>query len=215
MTTVVASTLALSAADAAAITPRAEFRVFGHGIISELQPRLWNGRTVLSQARRLPAETYFLSRHTQAANVKVRDGLLDIKLKISDTPEGYEVFQPKGKFQFPVTADQVGSIAARLHVTLPESIALTDGVTFDAFLAMAQRHPDLVPVHVEKMRWGFTIDGVICEYAHVWFNGALVESACVESANYAAMRSVIEELGLTSRPNVNYLLAAARIVGLQ
>ena len=189
--------------------------MFGHGIIRELQPRLWNGRTVLRQARRIPAETYFLSRHTQLANVKVSDGLLDIRVKIGETPERYEVFQPKGTFQFPVTADQVGCIAARLHVALPESIALSDGVTFDAFLAMAQRHPDLMPVDVETLRWGFTIDGVACEYAHVWFNGALVESACVECADYAAMRSVIDELGLSERPNVNYLVAAARIVGIQ
>ena len=34
------------------------------------------------------------------------------------------------------------------------------------------------------MRYGFTIDGIICEYAEVWFNGAMVESACVESENY-------------------------------
>ena len=61
---------------------------------------------------------------------------------------------------------------------------------------MARQHPDLVPVTVEKMRYGFTIDGIICEYAQVYFNGAMVESACVESENYAAMRGVIEGLGL-------------------
>ncbi len=38
---------------------------------------------------------------------------------------------------------------------------------------MARRHPDLVPVTVEKMRDGFTVGVVICEFAQVWFNGAL------------------------------------------
>jgi len=214
MTTVFAPNTATSAADAAKITPRAEFRVFGQGIISELQPRLWNGKTVLHQARTMPAETYFLSRNTRAANVKVRDGLLDVKLKVGETPDGYEIFQPSGKFQFPVTTDQLASIAAKLHVRLPESIAFAPLVTFDEFLAMARAHADLVPVRVEKMRWGFTIDGIICEYAQVWFNGAMVESACVESEDYGAMRDVVEDLGLASRPNVSYLTAAARIVGL-
>jgi len=79
---------------------------------------------------------------------------------------------------------------------------------------MARAHADLVPVRVEKMRWGFTIDGIICEYAQVWFNGAMVESACVEGEDYGAMRDVVEELGLASRPNVSYLTAPARIVGL-
>lgn len=214
MTSVFDKNVATTAADAAKITPRAEFRVFGQGIISEVQAHIWNGRTVLYQARNMPAETYFLSRHTRAANVKVRDGLLDVKLKVGETPEGYEIFQPSGKFQFPVTLDQLDSIAARLRVQLPESIAFTPMVTFEDFLGMSRAHPDLVPVRVEKMRWGFTIDGIICEYAQVYFNGALVESACVESENYAGMRAVIESLGLSTRPNTNYLAAAARVVGM-
>jgi hypothetical protein len=53
---------------------------------------------------------------------------------------------------------------------------------------MARKHPELTPVTVEKMRYGFTVDGIICEYAQVWFNGALVETACAESENYAGMK---------------------------
>jgi hypothetical protein len=214
MNTVYAANTATSAADAAKITPRAEFRVFGHGIIAEVQPRLWNGKTVLYQARTMPAETYFLSRHTHDVNVKVRDGLLDIKIKTGATPEGYEIFQPSGKFQFPVTNDQLASIASHLKVTLAEPIVLAASVPFDEFRAMAHRHPDLTPIVVNKTRWGFSIDGIICEYAQVYFNGAMLESACVESENYAGMRDVIERLGLASRPNTNYLRAAATVVGM-
>jgi hypothetical protein len=86
--------------------------------------------------------------------------------------------------------------------------------TLDAFIAMARQHPDLTPVTVEKMRYGFTIDGIICEYAQVWFNGALLESACCESENYDGMRAVIEGLGLAGLPNVNYLKAAKGVVGM-
>ena len=80
--------------------------------------------------------------------------------------------------------------------------------TLEEFIAMARKHPDLVPVAVEKMRYGFTVEGIICEYAQVWFNGALVESACCESENYAGMRQVIEALGIAAMPNTNYLKAA-------
>jgi len=72
-----------------------------------------------------------------------------------------------------------------------------------------------VPVTVEKMRYGFTIDGIICEYAQVWFNGAMVETACAESENYAGMRQVIEGLGIASRPNTNYLKAAKQVMGME
>ena len=214
MTNAFAKNTATSAADARKITPRAEFRVFGHGIIADVQARMWNGKTVLYQARTMPAETYFLSRNTRDANVKVRDGLLDIKVKTGETPEGYEIFQPAGKFQFPVSRESLLSITTALKVTLPDRLAHEDVVTFEQFLNAARDHQDLVPVTVEKKRWGFTIDGIICEYAQVFFNGAMVESACVESENYEGMRAVIEGLGLDGHANTNYLKAAATIVGM-
>ncbi|QQR74610.1 MAG: hypothetical protein IPJ17_03185 [Holophagales bacterium] len=207
-----AKNVATTAEEAAKIVPRAEFRVFGRGIIDSVKSRLWNGKTVLFQARKMPAETYFLSRRTNEANVKVRDGLLDIKTKTGETPEGYEIFQPRGKFQFPVRREELATILSHLQVTM-ELAAET--YTLDEFIAMARQHADLVPVLVEKMRYGFTIDGVICEYAEVFFNGALVESACVESENYAAMRDVVAGLGLAEQPNVNYLKAAKRVVGME
>lgn len=214
MTNVFAKNTATSAADAAKITPRAEFRVFGQNIIAGVQAKMWNGKTVLYQARKMPAETYFLSRNTKEANVKVRDGLLDIKVKTGQTPEGYEIFQPAGKFQFPVSHESLLSIATALKVTLPDRIVDEDVVTFEQFYNAARDHADLVPVTVEKMRWGFTIDGIICEYAQVFFNGAMLESACVESENYDGMRAVIEGLGLDGHANTNYLKAAASVVGL-
>lgn len=211
MSDVFAKNQATTAADAAKIAPRAEFRVFGHGIIDRVKELMWNGKTVLYQARRMPAETYFLSAATDEANVKVRDGLLDIKTKVGETPEGYEIFQPRGKFQFPVGREDLATILSHLKVDLPLD---QDSYSFEAFVAMARRHPDLCPVTVEKMRYGFTVDGIICEYAQVWFNGALIESACAESENYAGMQQVVDGLGLAALPNTNYLKAAKRVVGM-
>jgi len=202
---------ATTAEEAAKIVPRAEFRVFGQGVIDLVKAKMWNGKTVLFQARKMPAETYFLSARTDDANVKVRDGLLDIKTKVGETPEGYEIFQPRGKFQFPVKKTDLATILANLGIEMPLD---RDTYTIDEFIGMARRHPDMAVVSVEKMRYGFTIDGVICEYAQVWFNGALVESACAESENYAGMKQVVEGLGLAGMPNTNYLKAAKRVVGM-
>ena len=211
MSDVFAKNQATTAAEAAKIVPRAEFRVFGHGIIDRVKERMWNGKTVLYQARRMPPEIYFLSAATDDANVKVRDGLLDIKTKVGETPEGYEIFQPRGKFQFPVRREDLVTILSHLKVDLPLD---QDSYAVDDFVVMARRHPELCPVTVEKMRYGFTVDGIICEYAQVWFNGALVESACAESENYAGMQQVVDGLGLAALPNTNYLKAAKRVVGM-
>jgi hypothetical protein len=204
--------VATSAEEAAKITPRAEFRVFGHGVIDIVKQKMWEAKAVLEKARKMPPETYFLSVRTSEANVKVREGLLDIKTKVGQTPEGYEIFQPRGKFQFPVKKAELATILSHLKVEIRLD---KETYTLEEFIAMARKHPDLVPVAVEKMRYGFTVGGIICEYAQVWFNGALVESACCESENYAGMRQVIEALGISAMPNTNYLKAAKRVVGME
>jgi CYTH domain-containing protein len=195
----------------AKIAPRAEFRVFGQGVIDTVQQKMWEAGATLQKARAMPAETYFISRHTDAANVKVRDGLLDIKLKTGETAEGYEVFEPAGKFQFPVKQADLAAILGHLKVatTLDKSI-----YTYDEFLVMARAHADLLPVAVEKMRYGFTVNGVICEYARVKFNGALIETVCCESENHAAVKQAIEALGIAALTNTSYLKAAKRITGI-
>ena len=204
--------VATSAEEAAKITPRAEFRVFGHGVIDIVKQKMWEAKAVLEKAHKMPPETYFLSVRTSEANVKVREGLLDIKTKVGQTPEGYEIFQPRGKFQFPVKKEELATILSHLKVDMRLD---KETYTLEEFTTMARKHPDLVPVAVEKMRYGFTIGDIICEYAQVWFNGALVESACCESENYAGMRQVIEALGIAAMPNTNYLKAAKRVVGME
>lgn len=211
MPDVFAKNVATSAEEAAKIVPRAEFRVFGQGVIERVKEKMWNGKTVLYQARKMPAETYFLSRHTDEANVKVREGLLDIKTKVGETPEGYEIFQPRGKFQFPVKRDDLATILSHLKVQMPLK---AETCTIEQFIAMVREHAEMAAVTVEKMRYGFSIDGIICEYAQVWFNGAMVETACAESENYAGMKQVVEALGIASLPNTNYLKAAKAVVGM-
>lgn len=202
---------AAPAAPVPVVVPRAEFRVFGPHVADAVRERIWNGRTVLGQKRTMPTEIYLLSRETEDFNVKIREGFLDIKVRIGLTKQGYEIFQPQAKFPVPAVADalRVAFRALRVDVPLEHDLYLEADI-----VALARRQPRLAIVAVDKVRWGFTIDGVICEYAHVYFNGALVQSACVESERYDAMEAVIEELGLTGAANTSYVRQAGRIVGL-
>lgn len=200
------------AAAVAPVVPRAEFRVFGHGIVAGVEARLWSAGDVRLESRRASRESYLVSRHTSAVNVKVRDGRLEVKLKTGETPEGYEIFTPFGKHPFPVRREDLAAILERLGAV---SALDQDRYGLDEVLELARRDPALVLVDVAKVRSGFTVGGVLCEVARVYFNGALLESACVESADPAAVRRVVEALGLGTRENVGYVRAARRVVGLE
>lgn len=202
---------ATSSSDAEKIIPRAEFRVFGHGIIERVKEKMWDAKATLFKARKMPEETYFLSLHTDTVNVKVRDSLLDIKTKTGETPEGYEIFQPRGKFQFPVQREELATILQHLQVNMALD---KESYTLEEFTNMARASSDLVPVKVEKMRYGFSVNGIISEYAQVWFNGAMVETACCESEDYAGIKAAVAALGLDELPNTNYLKAARQVVGM-
>lgn len=202
---------ATSAENAEKTVPRAEFRVFGQGIIDIVKPAMWKARATLFKVHQ-SGETYILSRHTNEANVKIRDGLLDIKIKVGEAQSGYEIFQPSGKFQFPVKQDELATILENLQAKVDLS---QDTYTFDEFIELLKTTDDIVSVAVHKERYVFSVDGVICEYGKILFNGAMVETTCVESEDYAALEQVIEKLEISGFENVNYLKAAKRVVGME
>lgn len=126
---------AISADEAAKIIPRAEFRVFGKDIIAGVQEHMWKCKATLYAARVMPEEVYFLSRRTNEANVKVRDGLLDIKTKVGETPDGYEIFQPRGKFNSPSNGKSWPKSS-----NISKSLELTKDVySLEEFIEMAKR----------------------------------------------------------------------------
>lgn len=209
---VFAQNQATSAEEAAKIVPRAEFRVFGQGILQDVINRtMWKAHAKLFKIR-TSKETYFLSAFTNEANVKVRDGLLDIKTKVSETEDGYEIFQPRGKFQFPVPQKDVATILENMLV----KVELTkDTYTIEDFFAIVNAHPDLAAVTIEKKRYGFSVDDIICEYGEILFNGAKLETVCCESEDYTGMKKAIEALEINKYENINYLRAAKRVIGME
>ncbi|MCG8566559.1 MAG: hypothetical protein MI747_15910 [Desulfobacterales bacterium] len=210
MADVYAANNAISKEDAEKLVPRAEFRVFGQKVLDLVTTTMWKAQAKLFKIR-TSGETYILSALTNEANVKIRDGLLDIKTKVSETEDGYEVFQPRGKFQFPVSKDELNKIFENLLVEIELD---QDTYTLDQFISMVKAHKDLAAVDVQKERYGFSVDGMICEYGKILFNGAMLETACVESEDYEGMKKAIEALELTEMENVNYLKAAKRVIGM-
>ena len=60
MADVFAKNIAVSAEDAAKLTPRAEFRVFGRDIIESVKEHMWECKAVLYKARIMPEEVCFV-----------------------------------------------------------------------------------------------------------------------------------------------------------
>ena len=199
---------ATSAADAEKLVPRAEFRVFGQNILDIVTASMWKAQAKLFKIR-TSSETYIISRLTNEANVKIRDGLLDIKTKVDETEDGYEVFQPRGKFQFPVSREELAKIFENLRVSVPLD---QETYTLEQFITMVNAHSDLAAVDVRKKRYGFSVDKMICEYGKVLFNGALLETACVESEDYQGMKKAIQALEIDHLENTNYLKAARNVL---
>lgn len=193
-----------------AIVPRAEFRTFGEGLVDLVSSHLEATATSPVERREMPLELYLVSLRTDEAVVKVRAGLLDVKIKTGETREGYEIFEPREKLDFPVSRQALDRVLASLDlkVDLP-----SDAFTVDDLAELAQRETDLIAVNVEKIRYSFTAGTVICEYASVRFEGLETETAACESGDYAAIGPVVQALGLSGREIVSYPRAVKRMVG--
>ena len=193
------------------VIPRAEFRIFGQGIIARMEKAIWHAQAHLYAVRDMPAEVYFVSRKNSHANIKVRNELLDIKKKTGETQEGYEIFQPAGKFSFPLKKQDVQQVLTALGV---EADLRKEEYDSACLMDMAKAHPDIYIAEVRKKRYGFSVDGVICEYAQVMINGASIETACCESEDYEKIHAVAQKLGIDECANTNYMAAIKGVLGL-
>lgn len=193
------------------VIPRAEFRVFGQGIIAQMEEAIWHAQAHLYAVRDMPTEIYFVSRKNNSANIKVRNALLDIKQKTGETKEGYEIFQPAGKFAFPLQKQDVQQVLAALGV---EAELQKSEYDYPLLMDMVKNHADIYIAEVRKKRYGFSVDGVICEYARVMINGASIETACCESEDYEKIHAVAQKLGMDGLANTNYMAAIKGVLGL-
>ena len=100
MTDTYTKNVATSKEDALKIVPRAEFRVFGKDIIKGVIEHMWACKAQLFKARVMPEETYILSRNTNEANVKVRDGCWTSRRRPEKRPKALRSSNRGANFNF-------------------------------------------------------------------------------------------------------------------
>jgi len=192
--------------------PRFEFRTFGQDFsrsahlmarLSEPVPqKVWE---------RESDEIYIVSRTNDINNTKIRDGKMDIKTFVTEQ-DGLEQWNPLMKGEFPIAVDVLrDDVFPAFQVDEP--VFNQDEYTLEQFLAMIADHPQLQAVKVHKQRFGYMVNGTICEVANVLINGARVVSINSESTELQDIQKTLEQVELVGVENINYLQAIKRVIG--
>ena len=189
----------------AAIIPRWEWRVFGSefGAAEEALAALPPWSVEESD------ELYLLS--AAGANVKVRDGLLDIKLLRDVDGDGLERWEPVMKTAFPLPVAELARVFRALEVG---PYALTrDAYSLDQLLAELVGPSGAVrPVRVHKRRVRYRLGGCMAEIAEVEADGRAARTIAVESEDPSAVMTVVHGVGLDGHANTSYPRGLAELV---
>ncbi|MDR1415672.1 MAG: hypothetical protein LBI96_07675 [Odoribacteraceae bacterium] len=194
--------------------PRFEFRTFGRDFAAAsarmarlsvpVPEKVWERRSI---------ETYIVSRTNDVNNTKIRDGKMDIKTFIREQ-DGLEQWNPLMKGEFPLSAATLrDEVFPAFKVANIPPLPLA-AYTLDQFLALVREHPDLQAVRVEKIRYGYMVNGTICETGEVYINGALTRTINSESTEPEDILKTIRDCGLEGVENINYLQAIKRVIGM-
>jgi len=193
--------------------PRFEFRSFGQNFDNAAKRMARLSAPIPEKVwERYSDEIYILSRTNDINNTKVRDGKMDIKTYVQ-TVDGLEQWNPLMKGEFPIAKKVlVEEVFPAFNVAMPAFEK--EMYTFDEFLEMIEKHPDLQAVKVHKQRFGYMVNNTICEYGEVLFNGARVVTINSESTEVADILKTIKDIQLEGTENINYLQAIKRVIGM-
>ncbi len=193
--------------------PRFEFRTFGQDF-EEAAMRMARLSVPVPEKvwERESEEIYILSRTNDINNTKIRDGKMDIKTFVKSV-DGLEQWNPLMKGEFPMNVSVLkNEVFPAFQVKMPE--LKKDVYTFDEFMEIIKKHPDLQAVRVYKQRFGYMVNNTICEYGFVLINGAAVVTINSESTEVEDIKKTVADIGLTGVENINYLQAIKRVIGM-
>jgi len=188
------------------IVPRWEWRTFAASF-GEADERL----RALSPVKSTESdESYWLSPHCDA-NVKVRDGLVDVKSLEQVDPHGLEQWRPVMKAAFPLRAADVAIVCAALRVAAVPLRNEYDLESLEAELADPPRGVRIVRIH--KTRRRYTVGGCLAEMTDVAVDGRTTRTVAIESEEPARVRDAVREMGLERFENLSYPRGLKRLLG--
>ena len=146
-------------------------------------------------------ELYLLS--AAGSNVKVRDGLMDIKLLREVDGDGLERWEPVLKVGFPLPAAEVVTVFDALGVPAPP--LARDAYTVDQFLGeLVDPTRAVRVVRVHKRRQRYALANCMAEVAELEVDGRAARTVAVESEDPSAVTAAVRGLGLDTQVNTSY-----------
>ena len=135
--------------------------------------------------------------------VKVRDGLMDIKLIREVGLGGLERWEPVLKAPFPLGHSDIAAIFAALREPMPDLAQET--YSLEEFLReLVDPHPGVRAVPVRKRRVRHTIEGCIGELSEVEVGEWVTRTIAIESEDRDAVVAAVRAVGLGNRVNTSY-----------
>jgi len=180
------------------IIPRWEWRTFGSsfGAADDALSELASGGDSMESD-----ELYLLS--TDDANVKIRDGLMDIKVLREVDGAGLERWEPVLKRGFPLPAEDAGRVLDPLGVPRPPQIR--PAYELGEFLEELVRPSGTVrETEIQKHRTRFQVEGCMAELTDVIADGRSTRTVAVESEDASAVVRAVRSLGLDGYVNTSY-----------
>jgi exopolyphosphatase / guanosine-5'-triphosphate,3'-diphosphate pyrophosphatase len=187
------------------IVPRWEWRTFGtHFGRAEEHFAALTPREVKESD-----ELYFLS--ADGDTVKVRDGLMDIKVLKEVNADGLEQWTPVMKAPFPLSASDVAKVFEALREDAPRQAR--KAYTLEQFVDELAEPAGIRTVQVHKRRTRYNVGGCSAELTDVTANGKATRTIAIESENPAAVIAAVRDVGLGDYVNTSYPRGLAALVG--
>ena len=181
-----------------AIVPRWEWRTFGSsfGAAEDALSELASGRDAVESD-----ELYLLS--TDDGNVKIRDGLMDIKVLREVDAAGLERWEPVMKRGFPLPAEDAGLALETLGIPRPQQ--MRPAYDFAEFLEeLVRPSGNVTEAEITKRRTRFQIDGCMAELTEVIADDRSTRSVAIESEDASAVVQAVRGVGLAGYVNTSY-----------
>ncbi len=145
--------------------------------------------------------------------MKIRDGLLDIKLLERVDSNGLEQWRPVIKERFPLGASAIASV--RKALALPEATGTPEGVSLEQFLAgIAPPGGAIRIASVRKTRTRYDVHGCTSEITEVVADGNEIRTIAIEDADAAKVIAAVRAMELDGYENTSYPRGLKMAIGL-